>query len=109
MTLAFENSHVFHLGMGGNRKTGRGMGCNCKVNIIKLTHYEHSVLDGRVRHNGVEYIKQSHKAYLEMEPKAYRHKMAWAIEFNYKEEVRAAIEHHQERNYGKTFCAKGKV
>ena len=100
MRSAFERAHIFSKGAGN---------CNCPVNIIRVTCLEHDVLDGHVRDFGIECVKKTHKVYLEEEPKSYRHKLAWAIQFGYLKEVRAAINHHQERNRGRTNCTKLKV
>ena len=82
MRFAFERAHIFSKGSGN---------CSCPVNIIRVTFLEHDILDGRVRHFGVESVKQTHKVYLEEEPRAYRHRLAWSMEFNHQREIRAAI------------------
>ncbi len=100
MRSAIESAHLFPKGAGN---------CNCPVNKIRITPFMHDILDGHIRHSGVERIKIDYKVYLEEEPKSYRHRLAWAIEFGYMREMRAAIGHYQERNRGQTLCVKRKI
>ena len=107
MRKAFETCHIFALGMGSNRKTGRGgIGCDCAENKIVLTPYEHDCLDFRLTNFQVEHYKVIHREELAEEPKSYRHKLAFAAVFGKEWEIKLAIKHHQERNRGKTLCTK---
>ena len=99
MRKAFENAHIFSKGAGN---------CNCPVNIIRVPYKLHDILDGRTRDPAVERVKKECRVYLEEEPKSYRHKLAWAIEYGYQREVRAAIRHYEKRNRGLTTCTKAK-
>jgi len=104
----FEQAHVFHLGMGGNRKLGRGRACNCAENILILTLYEHDVLDLRIYNHAIEVYKVRNKSMLNEQPKNYRHKIAFGAVFHREISIQRAIEHMEARNRGLTPCSKKK-
>ena len=106
MRKAIEKCHFFHLGIGGSRKKNIGFGCNCPVNIIHLTMYEHDCLDGRTTNYQVEHAKHIYKKELESVYPAHRHKWAFAKVFGYMKKFEKALEHHQSRNKGLTLCSK---
>ena len=101
-----DNCHIFHIGMGGSRAKGQGMGCNCPENLIKLTRYQHDVLDGRIRNMEVEHWKVKHQHSLNETPKNYRHKWAFAVVFRHVEKLIQAIDHYELRNQGRTSCSR---
>ena len=105
---AFEVAHLIAVGMGGNRKKGTGNGCGCDKNLLKVTAYEHDLLDARLRDIRVERKKEDIKeALLE---KGYKlsqiHKIAWGEIFGYRKEILKAIDHNRLRKQGKVECCK---
>ena len=99
--------HIFHLGMSGNRKTGLGgVGCSCKINLLDLDNNLHSILDGRQICPLVEQYKIDHKEELNEQPKNYRRLIAFGVVYRYYPQILDAIQHHQARNQGLTYCTK---
>ena len=108
MRAIIEKAHIFHLGLGGNRKTGRGVGCNCPQNILQLSPYYHDVLDLRRTNYELEHwkVRNKHKEAYKNVIRSYWHKIAFGACFGYSREIRFAIRHHEERMQGKVECTK---
>ena len=104
--MRYERCHVFHLGAGGSYKKGRGIGCNCDVNILMLDRYLHDVLDGRTINYELRHYKHAHREELEKEPRAYRHKIAFGAIFTFEDAIDQALRHHEDRNRGLAKCCK---
>ena len=105
---AFEMAHVFHIGMGGSRVKGRGLGCNCPENKIRITPYMHDIFDRRVSNKAVEKVYESIKPYYK--ERGYTisqiYKIAFGRVYGLERRILKAIEHYLLRRRGKTECSK---
>ena len=96
--------HIYHLGMGGNRKKDIGRGCNCDVNLIYLTPRQHDELDRRIElpRNLIraEMVLAGGYSYADIYRDIFAH------QYHYVKEFEEARKHFLDREKGLTECSK---
>ena len=105
-----DKCHVIHLGMGGSREKGHGVGCDCSVNILYLTRDLHDIMDRRKPDKRAErvfdevYIFYSNRGYR----KSQVYLLAFGLAYGYLNKIQKAIDHNRLRKQGKAKCCKWK-